>query len=158
MIGQSGAIYQTQDQPVRLIAWVEHPQVHEGASIEVTIALQNRSQSQLYFDLFPHLTPFANDPHFPFTIAVRHGEQPVPFKSILIRRKVVSDADLIPIASGMLAGFSFDVRRVGYDELPRGSYQIRLWYDSARLSRAMFKTRRLWRGRTSKLEIPIEII
>lgn len=71
---------------------------------------------------------------------------------------MVSDADLIPIATGMLAGFSFDVRRVGYDELPRGSYQMVLWYDSARLSRAMFKARWLWRGRTSKLERPIEII
>lgn len=155
--GEKVSLYQTQDMPVALLAWLE-PRVRSGHLIRIGVALQNRSHQRLYL-AFAKPSGVADDILAPFKIEVWRGSQLVPCRrrGVIVKRRAIRDEDLIPIDAGFLGGYAFSLWEIGY-QLSQGQYRLVLWYDSTRMRGGLVQAKRLWRGRTSRLEIPIEII
>lgn len=150
------SIYRTQDRPIALVAWAASPQVNEGQPIEMAVALENRSTRHLYCDL---PLPYGLDNALmPLKIEVWADGQRLPWRGPVIKRAAITDESLTRIEpfSGF-AGLFFDLRLLGY-QLSKGHYQVVLWYDSSRMQGALVKAKRLWRGRTSQVVVPVEVV
>jgi hypothetical protein len=158
MVMQAGKMtfYRTQDVPIALLGWAgQKGQV--GTPVLIGVALENRSEKRLYLDIAQPPYGLVDEPHMPLKIEVWQGEQLFPYRGPIVKRPVLTDADLVLIYPGGMAGLFFELDQLGY-RLSAGQYRVVLWYDSTGMHGSWVKTKRLWRGRTSKLEIPIEII
>jgi hypothetical protein len=160
MMGQVGTVtmYRTQDTPVALLAWAEQMQVSQGQPLRIGLALKNRSQKRLYLDIVGPYGLVA-EPHMPCKIEVWREDQLLPYRGHIIKRPALRDEDLTPVYPGCFAGLVFDLRDPGYGyQLSQGRYEVVLWYDSSVMRGTWIKAKHLWRGRTSKVKVPIEVI
>jgi hypothetical protein len=160
MMGQAGtvAIYRTRDIPIALFAWTEQMQVGQGQPIRIGVALENRSQKRLYLDIVKPYGLVAQT-HMPFKIEVWRENQLLPYRGYIVKRPELHDKDLTPVYPGCFAGLIFDLMDPAYGyQLSQGRYEVVLWYDSTSMRGTWIKAKRLWRGRTSKVRVPIEVI
>lgn len=149
-------VYRT-NEAIAMIVIVECCQVGLGQPIPIGVGLENRLPKTVYVDI---MTPYGQveDPYMPFKIEVWSGNQRLPYRGPVIKRIPPTDASLVRLDSGArFAGVFFDLRELGY-QLAQGSYEVLLWYDSTGMRSTWTKTKRLWRGRTSKVKVPIEVI
>lgn len=151
------SIYRTQDVPIALIAWAEQTRVGQGQSIKMGVALENRSQKPLYLDILLPPYGLVGEPHMPLKIEVWMESQLLPYRGPVIKRSVLQDGDLTPVYPGGFAGLFFDLGGLGY-QLLQGNYRVVLWYDSTGMRGVWVKAKRLWRGRTTKVVIPLEVV
>jgi hypothetical protein len=155
MTTQAG-VYRTHD-AIALLVIVEKLQVALGQPIQIGVGLENRSRKTIYVDM---MTPYGRveDPYMPFKIEVWFGNQRLPYRGPVIKRIPPTDESLVRVDSGgSFAGLFFDLTELNY-QLAQGSYQVVLWYDSTGMRGTWTKAKRLWRGRTSKVRVPIEVI
>lgn len=150
------SIYRTHDVPIALIAWAEQTRVTQGEPIKMGVALENHSQKPLYVDMLLPPYGLVEESHIPCKIEVWLGNQRLPYRGPVIKRAVLQDNDLVRIDPGRFVGLFFDLRDLGYHLTP-GNYRVVLWYDSSGMGGIWMKAKRLWRGRTAKVEIPLDV-